>query len=240
MDKIVIYQILTRLFANTTGVNVPNGTLAQNGCAKFSYFTPRMLAEIKKLGTTHVWYTGILEHATQTDYTRYGIDNDHAGIVKGKAGSPYAVRDYYDVDPDLADNPYEFSNSLLDIGLTSEYNFLPYGTGKDYYGAKRVTPFLFGGIGVTHVKTDNGPKKNVFSANVPIGLGVKYKINKRMNFGAEWAMHFSLSDELDGMADPYNITSSGLFKNTDCYSTLQLTLTYSFSSKCRTCHNEDE
>ena len=160
--------------------------------------------------------------------------NVSSGKLKGKSTD---VETYY---PDLADNPYEFSNSLLDIGLTYEYNFLPYGTGKDYYGAKRVTPFLFGGIGVTHVKTDNGPKKNVFSANVPIGLGVKYKINKRMNFGAEWAMHFSLSDELDGMADPYNITSSGLFKNTDCYSTLQLTLTYSFSSKCRTCHNEDE
>ena len=159
------------------------------------------------------------------------------GMMGKPKGDATRVETYY---PDLADNPYEFSNSLLDIGLTYEYNFLPYGTGKDYYGAKRVTPFLFGGIGVTHVKTDNGPKKNVFSANVPIGLGVKYKINKRMNFGAEWAMHFSLSDELDGMADPYNITSSGLFKNTDCYSTLQLTLTYSFSSKCRTCHNEDE
>ncbi|MDD6781780.1 MAG: alpha-amylase family glycosyl hydrolase [Bacteroidales bacterium] len=140
MDKIVIYQILTRLFANTTGVNVPNGTLAQNGCAKFSYFTPRMLAEIKKLGTTHVWYTGILEHATQTDYTRYGIDNDHAGIVKGKAGSPYAVRDYYDVDPDLADNPanrmQEFEKLVArthKAGLKMIIDFVPNHVARQYH-----------------------------------------------------------------------------------------------------------
>ena len=140
MDKIVIYQILTRLFANTTGVNVPNGTLAQNGCAKFSYFTPRMLAEIKKLATTHVWYTGILEHATQTDYTRYGIDNDHAGIVKGKAGSPYAVRDYYDVDPDLADNPanrmQEFEKLVArthKAGLKMIIDFVPNHVARQYH-----------------------------------------------------------------------------------------------------------
>lgn len=140
MDKIVIYQILTRLFANTTGVNVPNGTLAQNGCSKFSYFTPRMLAEIKKLGTTHVWYTGILEHATQTDYTRYGIDNDHAGIVKGKAGSPYAVRDYYDVDPDLADNPanrmQEFEKLVArthKAGLKMIIDFVPNHVARQYH-----------------------------------------------------------------------------------------------------------
>ena len=140
MDKIVIYQILTRLFANTMGVNVPNGTLAQNGCAKFSYFTPRMLAEIKKLGTTHVWYTGILEHATQTDYTRYGIDNDHAGIVKGKAGSPYAVRDYYDVDPDLADNPanrmQEFEKLVArthKAGLKMIIDFVPNHVARQYH-----------------------------------------------------------------------------------------------------------
>ncbi len=140
MDKIVIYQILTRLFANHTGVNVPNGTLAQNGCAKFSHFTPRVLAEIKKLGTTHVWYTGVIEHATQTDYTRYGIGNDHAGIVKGKAGSPYAVRDYYDVDPDLADKPekrmQEFEKLVArthQAGLKMIIDFVPNHVARQYH-----------------------------------------------------------------------------------------------------------
>ena len=80
---------------------------------------------------------------------------------------------------------------------------------------------------------------SVFTANVPLGLGVKYKLGERLNLGVEWRVHFSLSDKLDGMADPYGIRSSGLFKNTDCYSALQLTLTYSFMSKCRTCNNDD-
>ena len=80
----------------------------------------------------------------------------------------------------------------------------------------------------------------MFTANVPLGLGVKYKIGPRLNLGLEWAVHFSLSDKLDGVKDPYNIESSGLFKNTDCYSAFQLTLTYSFMAKCRTCHNADE
>ena len=128
-------------------------------------------------------------------------------------------------------------NTMADLCATYEYNFWPYGTGRDYRGAKRLTPFVFGGLGATFAKTDD---KNVFTANVPIGIGVKYKLADRMNLGVEWCVHFSLSDKLDGMADPYGITSSGAFKNTDCYSALQVTLTYSFMAKCRTCHNEDE
>ena len=136
-----------------------------------------------------------------------------------------------------ADAPYEFSNSVVDLSLTFEYNFWPYGTGRDYRGAKRLTPFIFGGLGATCA---SGGGNSVFTANVPLGLGVKYKLAPRLNAGLEWAMHFSLSDKLDGRADPYNIKSSGLFKNTDCYSVLQLSLTYSFMAKCRTCHNQDE
>ena len=122
------------------------------------------------------------------------------------------------------------------MALSYEYNFWPYGTGQDYRGAKRLTPFVSGGLGMTIVSGS----KSVCSANIPIGLGVKYKLGERTNIGLEWAMHFSLSDELDGVKDPYHIKSSGLFKNTDCYSTLQLTFTYSFMAKCKTCHNADE
>ena len=82
--------------------------------------------------------------------------------------------------------------------------------------------------------------ENVFTANLPLGFGVKYKLADRLNLGVEWAVHFSLSDKLDGSPDPYGIKSSGLFKNTDCFSALKATLTYSFMAKCRTCHNEDE
>lgn len=154
-------------------------------------------------------------------------------LMYGKLkGDSNGTKTYY---PDYQQSPYSFSNTLIDLSMTYEYNFWPYGTGRDYRGAKRLTPFVFLGIGGTYVKTE---QKSVFTGNLPIGLGVKYKLAKRVNLAIEWAMHFSLSDELDGVKDPYMIKSSGLFKNTDCYSTLQLTLTYSFMQKCKTCNSD--
>ena len=148
-------------------------------------------------------------------------------------GASYNVDTYY---PDYAEQPYSFSHTLVDASLVFEYNFWPYGTGRDYRGAKRLVPFVFGGLGATYVK---GTEKNVFTGNVPIGFGAKYKINERLNVGVDWSIHFSLSDELDGVKDPYKVKSSGAFKNTDCYSMLQVSLTYSFSAKCRTCNKEE-
>ena len=104
MEKIIIYQVLPRLFGNTTENCVPNGSLIENGVGKFSDFTAERLKEIKGLGTTHIWYTGIIEHATATDYSAFGIKPDNKYVVKGLAGSPYAIKDYYDIDPDLADD----------------------------------------------------------------------------------------------------------------------------------------
>lgn len=155
------------------------------------------------------------------------------GMMGKLKGDATRVETYY---PDETTRAYSFDRSLTDVSVTYEYNFWPYGTGRDYRGAKRLTPFVFGGIGATYV---SGGEKKVFTANVPIGLGIKYKLKEHLNVGLEWSMHFSLSDELDGMADPYGIKSSGAFKNTDCYSGLMLTLTYSFKSKCRTCNNDD-
>lgn len=155
------------------------------------------------------------------------------GMMGKLKGDATRVETYY---PDETTRAYSFDRSLTDVSVTYEYNFWPYGTGRDYRGAKRLTPFVFGGIGATYV---SGGEKKVFTANVPIGLGIKYKLKERLNVGLEWSMHFSLSDELDGMADPYGIKSTGAFKNTDCYSGLMLTLTYSFKSKCRTCNNDD-
>ena len=153
------------------------------------------------------------------------------GTLKGSSAD---VKTYY---PDYQKKAYEFSNSLIDAALVFEYNFWPYGTGRDYRGAKRLTPYIFGGLGATYVKNDD---KGIFTGNVPIGVGVKYKIGDRLNLGLQWAAHFSLNDELDGRKDPYTVVSTGAFKNTDCYSTLLVTLTYSFKAKCRTCHNDDE
>jgi len=100
--KIMIYQLLPRLFGNKQQNNVPFGTIAQNGSGKFADISDRALAGIKELGTTHVWYTGVISHATLTDYSAAGLPANNANVVKGRAGSPYAVRDYYDIDPDLA------------------------------------------------------------------------------------------------------------------------------------------
>ena len=144
-------------------------------------------------------------------------------------------RDVKTIYPSTGGTPYSFSRTLTDVSLTYEYNFWPYGTGHDYYGAKRLTPFVFLGLGGTYA---GGDGSSVFTANVPIGLGLKYKVGQRMNVGVEWAMHFSMSDKLDGRNDPYGITSSGMFKNTDCYSVLQLTLSYSFMPKCTTCNKD--
>ena len=104
MSKFVIYQVIPRLFTNYNPSPVPNGTIEQNGCGKLNAITPKALKSIKSFGATHVWYTGILEHATQTDYSRFGIRPDNPNIVKGRAGSPYAIKDFYDIDPDLAED----------------------------------------------------------------------------------------------------------------------------------------
>ena len=104
-EKITIYQVLPRLYGNTTANNIPGGDIHENGCGKLGDFTPEVLKRIKDFGFTHIWYTGVLEHATQTDYTAYGIEKDHPAVVKGKAGSPYAIQDYYDICPDLASAP---------------------------------------------------------------------------------------------------------------------------------------
>lgn len=100
--KMVVYQMLTRLFGNKTTVNKPYGTLAENGIGKFNDVNGVALRALKDMGVTHVWYTGVIEHAVLTDYSEYGIALDDADIVKGRAGSPYAIKDYYDVNPDLA------------------------------------------------------------------------------------------------------------------------------------------
>ncbi len=152
------------------------------------------------------------------------------GKLKGDSGN---VDTYY---PDYVDTYYEFDRTAWDASLVYEYNFWPYGTGRDYRGSKRLTPFVFAGLGMTYAT--GGDTDNVFTANVPLGLGVKYKIGQRVNLALEWAIHFSLSDELDGVKDPYGVKSTGIFKNTDCYSALMLTLTYSFNARCVTCNKD--
>ena len=140
MERPVIYQVFTRLFGNDTLTCYHDGDRNQNGCGTLDAFTPKALKEIKKLGVTHVWYTGVIEHATQTDYSAYGIARDHAAVVKGKAGSAYAIKDYYDIDPDLATSVparmKEFEALVRrthDAGLKVIIDFVPNHVARQYH-----------------------------------------------------------------------------------------------------------
>lgn len=129
---------------------------------------------------------------------------------------------------------YSFKEKFGDVDIRLEYNFWPFGTGMEYRGAKRLTPYIFIGLGTTVFKDD----KTQLAMNLPIGLGVKYKAADRVNMALEWAMHFSSTDRLDGASNPLGIRSHGLFKNTDCFSQLRLSVTYDLWAKCKTCHND--
>jgi glycosidase len=138
-EKIFIYQVLPRLFGNDNSLNKENGTLEENGVGKFSDFDNKALREIKKMGFTHIWYTGVLEHASKTDYSAYGIPKDNPDVVKGNAGSPYAIRDYYDVTPDLADsveNRMQEFEALIDrthnSGMKVIIDFVPNHVARQY------------------------------------------------------------------------------------------------------------
>ncbi|GHU87715.1 alpha-amylase [Bacteroidia bacterium] len=137
--KILIYQVIPRLFGNTNTTNKPNGTIDENGSGKLADFSKKALTEIKKMGYTHIWYTGLIEHATKTDYSEQGIVKDHPAVVKGMAGSPYAIRDYFDIDPDLSirvsERMQEFE-SLIErthqAGLKVVMDFVPNHVARQY------------------------------------------------------------------------------------------------------------
>jgi glycosidase len=143
-NKMVVYQMMVRLFGNKNSNNIYYGSRDENGVGKFSDITPKALQELKKLGATHIWYTGVLEHATMTDYSEYGIRVDDPDIVKGRAGSPYAIKDYYDVDPDLA---VDVRNRMTEFealvqrthqeGLKLLIDFVPNHVARTYYSDAR-------------------------------------------------------------------------------------------------------
>lgn len=143
-EKIIIYQVLPRLFGNTNLTNKKNGSIAENGVGKFSNFDSKTLKEIKKMGFNYIWYTGVLEHATKTDYSAYGIKQDHPDVIKGTAGSPYAIKDYYDVCPDLADDVNKRIEEFEELierthkaGLKVIIDFVPNHVAREYRSDKR-------------------------------------------------------------------------------------------------------
>ena len=144
-ERTVIYQVLPRLFGNTNETRKPNGSIEENGCGKFADFNDVALAKLKKFGVTHLWLTGVHEQASGTSYP--GRPADPADILKGKAGSPYAVRDYFDVCPDYAVDPEkrldEFKALLKRCeghGLKVVIDFVPNHVARSY--ASDVRPDL--------------------------------------------------------------------------------------------------
>ena len=143
--KDVVYQVFTRLFGNKNTTNKPWGTIEENGVGKFNDFTDKALQEIKKLGVSYVWYTGVPHHCVIKDYTKYGISNDDPDVVKGRAGSPYAVKDYYNVNPDLAVNPAkrmeEFEALIVRThknGLKVIIDIVPNHIARNYKGTNKT------------------------------------------------------------------------------------------------------
>ena len=139
-EKIVIYQIFTRLYGNANVSRKENGSIEENGCGKLNDFTPTVLKRLSAMGVSHVWYTGVIRHAMQTDYSAYGIPRNHPAIVKGRAGSPYAITDYYDIDPDLAvdvDKRMQEFEQLVErshkAGLKVVIDFVPNHVARQYH-----------------------------------------------------------------------------------------------------------
>ncbi len=166
-EKAVVYQVFTRLFGNTNSTNKPWGTIEENGVGKFEDFTEKALQEIKDLGVTHIWYTGVPHHATATDYSAFGISNDDPDVIKGRAGSPYAVKDYYNVNPDLAVDPSNRLNEFKDlvarthkVGLKLLIDIVPNHVARNYEGAG--TPDGIDILGKNDDKSVNYTRDNNF------------------------------------------------------------------------------
>lgn len=215
--KIIIYQVLPRLFGNKKNNNKKSGTIEENGCGKLNDFDTNALKSIKKIGITHIWYTGIIEHATKTNYSNYGIKQDHKAVVKGQAGSPYAIKDYYDIDPDLAENiknRLSEYDSLVkrthDCGLKIIMDFVPNHVARQYHSdAKPLEIKDLGEEDITEVS-----------------------YNKDNNFyympGISFEPSFNLNDEEKNpyIEKPAKVTGNNCFSNkpsiNDWYETIKI------------------
>lgn len=159
-----------------------------------------------------------------------------ANLLYGKTGgNTTGVNDFYPANPSAAGSErlnYSYNGALYDLSALFEINFLPYGIGADYLGYKRLTPYLQVGLGATY-----GTAGKAFTANLPLGVGLKFKLARRWNLGLDWTIHFTLSDKLDGLEAPHAIPTSG-FRGKDHYSFTTLTLTYDISPKCPDCNRD--
>ena len=153
----------------------------------------------------------------------------------GIKGTADGRKEFYPTDPSQSGPDrlsYSVSSGIYDLSATYELHFLPYGFVRGYQGYHRLVPYIAAGFGLTY-----GAAGKAFTANVPIGAGVKWKAAERLNVGLDWTVHFSLTDKLDGLEAPLGIKSAG-FRNKDHYSALLLTLTYDLNPRCPTCNRD--
>ncbi len=153
----------------------------------------------------------------------------------GIKGSTSGLKEYFPADPSQGGTQrldHAVSSAIYDIAALYELHFLPYGYERGYQGYCRLVPYMQMGFGLTY-----GPAGKAFTANVPIGLGMKWKVGPRLNLGLDWTVHFSLSDKLDGLQHPLGIKSTG-FRNKDHYSAALLTLTYDLHPRCPNCNRD--
>ena len=175
-EKLIIYQALVRLFGNTNTTRLRNGSIEENGCGKMSDFSEKALRSIRQLGCNCVWYTGLLQQASATDYSRWGIPVPSEQVLKGKAGSPYAITDYYSVSCDLADNPAERMSEFDDlvrrthkVGLRLIIDFVPNHVARQYHSVSRPA-----GVEDLGEKDNKGhrfdPRNNFYYCDEPLHL----------------------------------------------------------------------
>ncbi|MBQ4278179.1 MAG: hypothetical protein IJ139_03635 [Bacteroidaceae bacterium] len=129
-----------------------------------------------------------------------------------------------------AEQKWKFSNTLVDLSCQYELHAWAYGTGQGFKGTRRLTPYIQMGLGFTYAG-------NTLTMNIPIGIGLKYKLKERWNCGVDWSMRLSMSDKLDGISDPYNI-KGGFLKNKDSYSMTMFYISYDLFPKYRECNND--
>lgn len=235
--KLIIYQMLTRLFGNKNSTNKYYGSLEENGVGKFNDINDKALDSLKTLGITHIWYTGIIEHATMADYTKYGIKPDDPDVVKGRAGSPYAIKDYYDVDPDLAvdvkNRMREFEALVKrthDHGLKVIIDFVPNHVARTYNSDAKPT-----GI------TDFGEKDNTAQAfstrndfyYIP---NKKFVVPKGVDAGGSSFKSKLKDNKFDEL--PAKATGNNVFKESpsidDWYETVKLNYGVDYNNKEQT------
>lgn len=182
MGKVIIYQMLPRLWGNIGGKNIKNGTLKDNGCGKFSSIDTISLEYLRSLGVSHVWYTGIIRHATAEDSA--GCTPSSADWVKGCAGSPYSITDYYDVNPYLADEPenrMEEFHKLVErthaAGLKVIIDFVPNHVARDYgrFAAAHPAPTGMAALGESDDKSVHWKDSNDFFyyPGIPLALPIQ-------------------------------------------------------------------